>query len=196
MVNLTNSRTTAHPATLHSASATGSGRRSTLIIALGQRLTDGQFDNFKNYSPSRYTPECFRDWIRQALAQVVRREPEPVRVVPTHYFGTRYPIECQKVSYTLYIVSKSVIYALYTVKKSLIHSIDCYFQSWCFSLSGWVGPGPHPDGPEDDRRGHEALRGDAAAHRGVREDRAAAPLLTSPGFPDQSRPSLSVGSSL
>ena len=70
-----------------------------------------------------------------------------INSTPTHFFGTtgsRYPIECQKVSYTLYIVSKSVIYALYSVKKclihhartevKLIHSINCYFQSWCFSL--------------------------------------------------------------
>ena len=57
-----------------------------------------------------------------------------INSTPTHFFGTRYPIECQKVSYTLYIVSKSVIYALYSVKKCLIHSISCYFQSWCFSL--------------------------------------------------------------
>ena len=57
-----------------------------------------------------------------------------INSTPTHFFGTRYSIECQKVSYTLYIVSKSVIYALYSVKKCLIHSIDCYFQSWCFSL--------------------------------------------------------------
>ena len=62
---------------------------------------------------------------------------------PTHFFGTRYPIECQKVSYTLYIVSKSVIYALYSVKKCLIHSINCYFQSWCFSLPGGDGA-PRP----------------------------------------------------
>ena len=57
-----------------------------------------------------------------------------INSTPTHFFGTRYPIECQKVSYTLYIVSKSVIYALYSVKKCLIHSISCYFQSWCFTL--------------------------------------------------------------
>ena len=63
-----------------------------------------------------------------------------INSTPTHFFGTRYPIECQKVSYTLYIVSKSVIYALYSVKKCLIHSISCYFQSWCFSLSG-TAPG-------------------------------------------------------
>ena len=62
-----------------------------------------------------------------------------INSTPTHFLGTRYPIECQKVSYTLYIVSKSVIYALYSVKKCLIHSISCYFQSWCFSLHG-----PHP----------------------------------------------------
>ena len=57
-----------------------------------------------------------------------------INSAPTHFFGTRYPIECQKVSYTLYIVSKSVIYALHSVKKCLIHSINCYFQSWCVSL--------------------------------------------------------------
>ena len=33
-----------------------------------------------------------------------------INSTPTHYFGTRYHIECQKVSYTLYIVSKSVLY--------------------------------------------------------------------------------------
>ena len=58
-----------------------------------------------------------------------------INSTPTHFFGTRYPIECQKVSYTLYIVSKSVLYALYSVKKCLIHSINCNFQSWCFSLN-------------------------------------------------------------
>ena len=57
-----------------------------------------------------------------------------INSTPTHYFGTRYHIECQKVSYTLYIVSKSVLHALYSVKKCLIHSISCYFQSWCFTL--------------------------------------------------------------
>ena len=33
-----------------------------------------------------------------------------INSTPTHYFGTRYHIECQKVSYTLYMVSKSVLY--------------------------------------------------------------------------------------
>ena len=43
-----------------------------------------------------------------------------INSTPTHYFGTRYPIECQKMSYTLYIVSK-MLYTLYIVSKSVLY---------------------------------------------------------------------------